>query len=34
MPSDLQLERQVPKQSRWVSLIQKEDWWTVWIGLF
>lgn len=25
---------QLPKQSRWASLIAKEDWWTVWIGLF
>ncbi|MFC5451652.1 YeiH family protein [Paenibacillus aestuarii] len=25
---------QLPKQSKWASLISKEDWWTVWIGLF
>lgn len=25
---------QLPKQSRWRGFINKEDWWTVWIGLF
>jgi uncharacterized integral membrane protein (TIGR00698 family) len=27
-------EVQFPRQSRWAGLIRKEDWWTVWIGLF
>lgn len=27
-------ESQLPRQGRWIGLIKKEDWWTVWIGLF
>ena len=32
--SPLSTEKQLPKQSRWTGFIGKEDWWTVWIGLF
>lgn len=30
----LSTDSQIPQRSRWASLINKEDWWTVWIGLF